>query len=43
MAWSALERLCRPDAADEDVLIRIRERWQLAARSLVDALRALKD
>lgn len=41
-AWFALERVSRPDAAEEDVLIRFRERWQAAAHSLVDALKALK-
>jgi hypothetical protein len=42
-AWSALERVSRPDAADEIVLNRFRERWQMASRSLVDALKALKN
>jgi hypothetical protein len=41
-AWFALERISRPDDADEDVLNRFRERWQVAASSLVDALKALK-
>jgi len=40
-AWSALERVSRPDAADEVVLNRFRERWQTASRSLVEALKAL--
>jgi hypothetical protein len=41
-AWSALERVSRPDAPDEADLMRFRERWQAAARSLIAALRALK-
>ena len=41
-AWTDLERVARPNAADETVLRVSRERWQAAAQALVNALRALK-
>jgi hypothetical protein len=41
-AWSDLERAARPNAADETSLRTYRARWQAAAYSLVNALRALK-
>ena len=41
-AWTALERAARPDHEDEAVVRAARDRWQAAARSLVEALRALK-
>jgi hypothetical protein len=42
-AWTALERASRPDAEEEEVVRAVRDRWQAAARSLVEALRALKN
>jgi hypothetical protein len=41
-AWSDLERVARPRDADEIALRASRERWQAAAQTLVNALRALK-
>ena len=41
-AWLALERAARPDEEDEVLVRAARERWQRAARSLVEALKALK-
>jgi hypothetical protein len=41
-AWSALERVSRPDEPEESALRAYRERWQAAAHNLVIALRALK-
>jgi hypothetical protein len=41
-AWVALEQASRPDATDEAAVSTFRRRWQAAARSLTDALRALK-
>jgi hypothetical protein len=41
-AWSDLERVSRPSDADEIALRASRERWQDAAHTLVNALRALK-
>jgi hypothetical protein len=41
-AWAALERASRPQDVDEASLRTVRGRWQTAARSLVDALAALK-
>jgi hypothetical protein len=41
-AWSELERVARPSDADETALRAYRERWQAAAQTLVNALRALK-
>jgi hypothetical protein len=41
-AWSDLERVSRPNEADEKALRAYRERWQAAAHALVAALRALK-
>ena len=41
-AWSHLERAARPSERDELQVRAYRERWQLTAQALVDALRALK-
>jgi hypothetical protein len=41
-AWGDLERVARPSDADENSLRAHRERWQVAAHALVNALRALK-
>ena len=41
-AWNDLERVSRPSDADEIALRVSRERWQDAAHTLVNALRALK-
>jgi hypothetical protein len=41
-AWMALEQAARPDHEDDAVVRAARARWQTAARSLVEALRALK-
>jgi hypothetical protein len=41
-AWAELERVSRPEHPDERVLRAQRQRWQAAARALVNALRALK-
>jgi hypothetical protein len=41
-AWTALERASRPEAEEEYVVRAARDRWQRAAQSLVEALRALK-
>jgi hypothetical protein len=41
-AWSDLEQAARPTDGDEQQLRACRERWQAAAHTLVDALRALK-
>jgi hypothetical protein len=41
-AWSALERAARPAEPDETAVQASRERWQVAAHTLVNALRALK-
>ena len=41
-AWLALERAARPNNEDEAVVRAARERWQAAAQTLVNALRALK-
>jgi hypothetical protein len=41
-AWSDFERAARPEDVDEATLNAFRERWRVASRSLVDALRALK-
>jgi hypothetical protein len=41
-AWGDLERAARPSDADETAVRAYRERWQVAAHRLVNALRALK-
>lgn len=41
-AWTDLERAARPRDADEIRLRASRDRWQAAAQTLVNALRALK-
>ena len=41
-AWLALERAARPAHEDEAIVRAARERWQVAAKTLVTALRALK-
>jgi hypothetical protein len=41
-AWTALERVSRPNVEDESALQAYRERWRAAAHSLVEALQALK-
>ena len=41
-AWRHLERAARPSERDELLVRAYRERWQLTAQALVDALRALK-
>lgn len=41
-AWSNLEQAARPNEEDEVRVRACRERWQIAAQALGDALRALK-
>jgi hypothetical protein len=41
-AWAALERASQPKEVDETNVSTLRGRWQATARSLVDALGALK-
>ena len=41
-AWTALERASRQDVDDETLVQACRERWQVAARSLIRALQRLK-
>ncbi|MFL5918942.1 MAG: hypothetical protein ACJ74L_11640 [Gaiellaceae bacterium] len=41
-AWKAFEQAARRDLEDEATIRPYRERWQIAARALVEALRALK-
>jgi hypothetical protein len=41
-AWSDLEQAARPSDGDESRLRACRARWQAAAHTLVNALRALK-
>ena len=41
-AWHDLERVARPQDADENTRSAYRERWHAAANALANALRALK-
>ena len=41
-AWAELERASRPAEPDETWVRTSRDRWQVAAHALLDALRALK-
>jgi hypothetical protein len=41
-AWHDLERVARPESADDNTRSAYRERWHAAAHALAAALRALK-